>query len=446
MCDTFVVLPPFTADGSVIFGKNSDREPNEAQVLEVHPAQAYPSGRAVRCTYLEIPQARETRAVLSCRPFWMWGAEMGANDKGLVIGNEAVFTKMPMVRKGGLTGMDLLRLALERASTAQQGVEAIIQLLSDYGQGGICGFEDRRMTYHNSFICADPEEAWVLETAGTLWVTRRVEGFASISNGLTIGEEFDACHPDAIRTARNKGWLKKGHTFDFAGCFSDWFFTTFSACRARQDRSSGLIGREVGGGESGFDVPGAMRVLRDHRGDAYRPDTHFLGDQLCAHAGNRLARNATQTTGSLVAHLTTDLHTYWTTGTSAPCTGIFKPVWIGTQALPDMGPPPGGTFHPDALWWHHETLHRSVLLDYPTRLNAYRQERGALERAFLAEADDVPPEGRSDLTQRAFAQAREATFRWVGQIRDLPIRRRAKGTYRRYWRRQNRRAGIEISG
>ncbi len=300
MCDTFVVLPPFTADGSVIFGKNSDREPNEAQALEFHPAQAHPAGQTVKCTYLEIPQVRETHAVLLSRPFWMWGAEMGANEKGVVIGNEAVFTKMPLDRKGGLTGMDLLRLALERADTAEQAVETVIQLLADHGQGGICGYEDKRMTYHNSFICADPKGAWVLETAGPLWVRRRVDGFASISNGLTIGEAFDACHPDAIETAKRKGWLKSGETFDFSRCFSDWFYTTFSASRNRQSRSLGLIHEgETQKDGQGIDVPSVLRVLRDHQGDVYRPDGHLLCDRLCAHAANRLSRNATQSTGSL---------------------------------------------------------------------------------------------------------------------------------------------------
>ena len=118
MCDTFVACSSATADGSVIFGKNSDREPNEVQLLEYHPAKRYSEGKTVQCTYKEIPQVKETRAVLLSRPFWMWGAEMGANEAGVVIGNEAVWTKMPLVKKGGLTGMDLLRLALERSSNA----------------------------------------------------------------------------------------------------------------------------------------------------------------------------------------------------------------------------------------------------------------------------------------------------------------------------------------
>ncbi len=445
MCDTFVVLPQFTADGSVIFGKNSDREPNEAQALEFHPAQEHPVGQTVKCTYLEIPQVRETHAVFLSRPFWMWGAEMGANEKGVVIGNEAVFTKMPLDRKGGLIGMDLLRLALERADTAEQAVETVIQLLADHGQGGICGYADKRMTYHNSFICADPKGAWVLETAGPLWVRRRVDGFASISNGLTIGEEFDACHPDTIETAKRKGWLKPGKTFDFSRCFSDWFYTTFSASRNRQSRSLGLIreGETEKGGQR-IGVPSALRVLRDHQGDVYRPDGHLLCDRLCAHAANRLSRNATQSTGSLVAHLKTDLHTYWATGTSAPCTGIFKPVWFGPSPLPDIGTTPEGTFDPNALWWHHERLHRSVLLDYPARIKAYREEMDALEGEFLDKAACVGPDERSELSRWAFTQARDATDRWTGQVRGLPIQGRARWNYRRYWRRQNRRAAIKI--
>ena len=445
MCDTFVVLPPFTYDGSVIFGKNSDREPNEAQALEFHPAHTHGPGETVHCTYIEIAQARETHAVLLCRPFWMWGAEMGANDKGVVIGNEAVFTRMPMSREGGLTGMDLLRLALERAGTAEQAVETIVQLLSDHGQGGGCGFEDKRMVYHNSFLCADPREAWVMETAGPFWARRRVEGFASISNGLTIREEFDACHPDTVRTARDKGWLSRGETFDFARCFSDLFYTTFSACRARRNRSNRLIGGQGGeAGQGGIDVRQALRVLRDHGGDSYRPDRHLLGDRLCAHAANRLTRNATQTTGSLVAHLKTRSNTYWVTGSSAPCTGLFKPVWFGGTPLPDLGPTPEGRFHPDALWWHHERLHRSVLIDYAVRLDAYREQRDAMEGEFMETAGRVPDRHRSELTREAFKRGREATGRWTEQVRALPIRRGARWTYRRYWRQQNRKAGIEI--
>lgn len=47
------------------------------------------------------------------KPVWMWGAEMGANEHGVVIGNEAIWTNDnegdhdPNVKR--LLGMDLVR-------------------------------------------------------------------------------------------------------------------------------------------------------------------------------------------------------------------------------------------------------------------------------------------------------------------------------------------------
>lgn len=55
MCDTLIALPSFTAQNNLIFAKNSDREPNEAQAL-VHIPRKQHTASTLQCTYIEVPQ------------------------------------------------------------------------------------------------------------------------------------------------------------------------------------------------------------------------------------------------------------------------------------------------------------------------------------------------------------------------------------------------------
>ena len=123
MCDTLGLI----SGSFALFGKNSDRSPNEAQITEYYPARIHDE-EEVACTYRLIPEVRETLGVLLSRPTWMWGAEIGVNEAGVAIGNEAVFTK-GKYGDPSLTGMDLLRLALERGESAESAVNVIIELL-----------------------------------------------------------------------------------------------------------------------------------------------------------------------------------------------------------------------------------------------------------------------------------------------------------------------------
>lgn len=43
------------------------------------------------------------------RPSWLWGAEMGANEHGVCVANEAVVTREPASESEALLGMDLVR-------------------------------------------------------------------------------------------------------------------------------------------------------------------------------------------------------------------------------------------------------------------------------------------------------------------------------------------------
>lgn len=446
MCDTFVALGSATADGSVIFGKNSDREPNEAHALCVQPRTQHPPGSTVRLTYLEIPQVPETYAVLLAKPFWIWGAEMGANEHGVVIGNEAVFTRVPYDKTPGLIGMDMIRLALERAATARAALETITSLLEQYGQGGNCGFLSK-LYYHNSFILADPHEAWVLETAGRQWAALRVTGYRSISNALTIGTTWDLASDGLVDHARAQGWYDGREAFDFARAYTDfslapsasYIYTRFSDAVARQSCTTQLLT----GRQGGVTVADAMAFLRHHDGDdaaGWSPAGALFGTDVCMHAGFGPVR-INQSVGSLVSHLTPQGHTHWVTGTSGPCTGIFKPVWLDT-GLPPLGPSPTGTYDAATLWWQHETLHRAVLHDYAARLPRYRDARDQLEAQFRdAAAKTRDAEERAALAYRCFEEAGMATGEWTAAVRAMPVRHKLPFYYARAWRGFDRRAG-----
>ncbi len=442
MCDTFVVLPSKNSRGPVIFGKNSDREANEAQILEYHPARDTKGEKKVQCTYISVPQVKETRAVLLSRPFWMWGAEMGTNEKGVVIGNEAVFSWVPVKKKGVLTGMDMIRLALERSDNAESALEQLLALQHDHGQGGIGGYRDKTMAYHNSFLIADPAEAWVLEMVGHLWAARKVKEHYAISNGLTLGEEYDRAHPEIISFARKHGKMKKGETFHFhfARSYSDWFYTTFSAGRRRRERALSLIQ----GRNGDYRVTDAMAHLRDHVDGNYRPDTHFLGNRLCAHAANSLSRNASQTCGSFIARLKPGDYLFWATGTAAPCTSLFKPIRFGRETLPPTGDT-GAYYNPQSLWWNHERLHRLILKDFRNRSARLWEEQAAFEKKWIQAAEENTGDFFRQVTLPAFEEADRLTRKWIRETETLPVHNPPRPYYRRYWNKLNRQAKIPVT-
>lgn len=444
MCDTFVVLHEKNGGRGTLLGKNSDREPNEAHQVVFVPSQDHPEGSSVRCTYREIPQVRHTFAVLLMKPFWIWGAEMGVNEHGVAIGNEAVFTRIPYRKGAHLTGMDLLRLALERAVSAEGALNVIVELLEQYGQGGNCGLT-HEFYYHNSFLIADPREAWVLETADTHWVAEKVKGIRTISNALTIGETWDRISSHAIAFARQQGWVPRGKDFSFSQAYSDFLYTTFGAGRFRQSCTTHLLLES----QSPVHLLQAFRVLRAHghgeNDSNWRPDVAIHGADVCMHAGWGPIR-INQTTGSAVFELREDGVRVWVTATAAPCTSIFKPLYLDTPIPWQLEPAPTAVFDPACLWWRHERLHRTTLENYSQRLALYRDERDALEARFLQDLPDehASPAERMRYVQSCFSMAEQAEERWLEAIRGAGEEHRRFYT-RWAWSKFNQQAKMPVS-
>jgi dipeptidase len=364
---------------------------------------------------------------------------MGVNEHKVAIGNEAIFSKEPPVKTGELLGMDLLRLALERAATAQQAAAVIIDLLERHGQGGNC-LASGKLYYHNSFMIADPDDAWVVETVGRRFAARQVREMDSISNCLSLESDLDLASPDLAEYAVRKGWARSVRDFRFARDYADFLYSTFG--RGRQRRAATLQAMRSQQGR--ISVQTMMRALRHHVPDGaftWEPQSGLFTEDVCMHVGFGPIRDS-QCTSSLVVHLDRDHPTIFATGTSAPCTSLFKPVWLDA-ALPDTGPVPGDTYNPASLYWQHERLHRATIRNYEARFAAYHADRDALESRFVEGGLKLARAGapeRSAYSAECFATAAAMESEWLKRVERVPVRGHTAWLYEWAWSNFNRQA------
>ena len=333
MCDTFVSLGNSTKDGNVIFGKNSDRLGNEVQLLTYESQKKYSKGEELKCTYITIPQMGETAEILMSQPWWMFGCEMGANEYGVVIGNEAVATKEPL-KETGLLGMDLVRLGLERGKTAKDALNIITDLLDSHGQGG--AHNKKGLNYHNSMIIADPNEAYVLETAGDWWIIEIVKKFRSISNNISIRGKGDMRKKGIINHAIEKGYCKDDADFDFKMIFSASPLPETFPLGSRDGCSMNQLENNKGNVNPAL----MMNFLKEHE----------VG--ICMHARN------SQSVGSQVSHLRKEGKAiHWFTGSTIPCLSTFKPYVFPIESQRVLKTAPYSEINMDWYWvWHSEVI------------------------------------------------------------------------------------------
>jgi dipeptidase len=357
----------------------------------------------------------------------MWGAEIGTNEYGVTIGNEAVWTKLP-VEKTGLTGMDLLRLALERSTTAKEALELITSFLQRYGQGGACGYRNKNFRYNNSFIIADPAEAWVLETAGEHWVAERVRGIRTISNVLSIGKEFDLISDKAFSFAKEKGWCKSADDFDFARCYGD---PSYRRLTGGVERSACTL-KSLMSAKEKLTRQHFFAALREH--NHLPPKKGMTIQTPCAHASWQPTRRAGQTTGSMISCLNPAKPLHWLTGTSSPCLSVFKPMVLSEGTI-DTGAKPGAGYDAESIFWRHECLHRLALRDYEHFRDRMDDLKMAMEARFTASADaDIMPQQCAAMWE----EHRQAIPEWLNRMAKDTVKSSAYSLYHRYWSQQNK--------
>jgi dipeptidase len=426
MCDTLVALPPATLGGGVLFAKSADCEANEANAVVRIPRRTHAPGEMVRITHLVIPQAPQTHELLLTKAFWTWGCEIGVNEFGLCMGEEAVFTTRMAEERDGIIGPDLMRIGLERSRTCREAIDLMTRLLEEYGQGGSAELKGNSH-FDSSFLMADRSEAYVLETAGRQWAVRRVTDAASISNMLGIRRDWESCS-----AAEGAGRL------DWAASLALPGVPESLGAPQRQRITSEALARSRGK----ITARTVFDVMREH-GSGYNPASAPVHSGVCLHAGPQKDR-WWQADGVMVADVKEDDILVWVTATSGNCVSLFKPVFPGVE-MPDIGPVPTETFDPRSLWWKHELLHRRAMADFDRIVPEIRADFDRLEDEFLSEAPSVrtgsAAENR-DFSESCFRRAMTATEAWIARLRarrDLSFRDPA---YRAMWATLNAAAGL----
>jgi secernin len=386
-CDTLVALRPATHDGVTLFAKNSDRPPRECQRVVQLRRRRHAGGSRLRCQYVEIEQVEETAAVLACQPHWLWGLEHGINEHRVAIGNQTVFAREPLA-VAGLLGMDLVRLGLERARSAEEAITVMTELLERYGQGG-SGHFHLEWPYHNAFLVADPTAAWILETSDRHWAARRVEDVANVSNGLALTTDWVRGSSDLTSFAVARGWWPAdAGRVDFSAAYADDSGVPPNLCAERRRRAATLLGSARGR----LTAAALRTVLRDHydAGPVHRPravdDPHFFS--LCMHADP-----LDNTTAALVARLPAApaaVATAWVC-LGSPCTGPFLPCYlegtIPTRLMRAAAEP-----DPESPWWRMRELLDLVELDFARHGPRVRTCWDAFEAMLESEAARVESE------------------------------------------------------
>lgn len=137
------------------------------------------------------------------------------------------------------------------------------------------------------------------------------------------------------------------------------------------------------------------------------------------------------------------------TGTSTPCTGIYKPIFLPKPGLTNEIVQGNEVYNPDSLWWQHEKFQRLVLLDYQKRLGVYREERDGLEDKYTKQVSvllanlstplsDQEIKKMRSISNNAFEEDREKTEEWIKKIKTLPIKKKPNLFFRRFWNNYNK--------
>ena len=241
-CTNVIVSQGASKDGSVLVSYAADSHYLYGE-LYYHPAADWKPGTMLKVfdwdthRYLgEIEQVEHTYRTV------------GNMNENQVIITETTWGGRPELedKRGGIDYGSLIYITLQRAKTAREAIDIIVELANKYGYA----------SEGETFSIADKKEAWIMEligkgmnirnnvniNKGIVWVAMRVPDGAicAHANQARIGKfplnDPDNClyAPDVIRFARRKGYFEgEDKDFSFKKAYCPVDFGTVRGCDAR---------------------------------------------------------------------------------------------------------------------------------------------------------------------------------------------------------------------
>ena len=232
-CTNFIVTRGASADGSNMVTYAADSHGLYGALYSYVPGAftammdvtEWDTGRYIG----QIAQAETTYRTLG-----------NSNEHSLFI-TETTFGGRPELENpnGGIDYGSLIYITLQRAKTAREAIDIIVELANTYGY---CSSGE-------SFSIIDQNEAWIMELIGKgpdqkgiVWVARRIpDGYVSAhANQARITtfpwKDKENClyAKDVAKFAREKGWFAgKDADFSFADAYAPLDFGAMRGCEAR---------------------------------------------------------------------------------------------------------------------------------------------------------------------------------------------------------------------
>mgnify|MGYP003290476690 FL=1 len=232
-CTNFIVTRGASTDGSNMVTYAADSHQLYGSLYSYVPGKytewmdvtEWDTGRAIG----KIRQAQTTYRTLG-----------NSNEHSLFI-TETTFGGRPELEdpNGGIDYGSLIYITLQRAKTAREAIDIIVELANTYGY---CSSGE-------SFSLIDTEEAWIMELIGKgpedkgiVWVARRIpDGYVSAHANQARITTFPWDDPenclyakDVADVARKFGWFEgKNEDFSFAEAYAPADFSALRGCEAR---------------------------------------------------------------------------------------------------------------------------------------------------------------------------------------------------------------------